>query len=95
MFGCPVESMISQIPQQVLVDPPNAANGYQAKTKPQRKKGSVWTLANKTISSEDVVQYRQDIDKGIFIICFFIIISSKNENIKNIEAVNNNNQAVF
>ena len=56
MFGCEPEVPISQIVQQTLIKPSNTPAGPVVK--PQRKKGAPWTLANTTISSTDVVQYR-------------------------------------
>ena len=55
MFGCVPESPISQIAQTVLTDP-WATSGVTVK--PQRRKAVSWTLANATISSEDVEDYR-------------------------------------
>ena len=54
MFGCEPESPISQIVQAELTDG-IAADGSTI-IKPQRAKGSSWTLANTTVSSEDTVR---------------------------------------
>ena len=56
MFGCEPESPISQIVAAELTDG-IAADGSTI-IKPQRAKGSSWTLANTTVSSEDTVRMR-------------------------------------
>ena len=56
MFGCEPESPISQIVAAELTDG-IAADGSTV-IKPQRAKGSSWTLANTTVSSEDTVMMR-------------------------------------
>ena len=55
MFGCEPESPISQIVQAELTE--TLSDGSTV-TKPQRAKGSSWTLANTTVSSEDTVRMR-------------------------------------
>ena len=52
MFGCEPESPISQIVAAELTE--TLSDGSTV-TKPQRAKGSSWTLANTTVSSEDTV----------------------------------------
>ena len=56
VFGCEPESPISQIVAAELTDG-IAADGSTV-IKPQRAKGSSWTLANTTVSSEDTVMMR-------------------------------------
>ena len=55
MFGCEPESPISQIVQAELTE--TLSDGSTV-TKPQRAKGSSWTLANTTVSSEDTVRMK-------------------------------------
>ena len=55
MFGCEPESPISQIVAAELTE--TLSDGSTV-TKPQRAKGSSWTLANTTVSSEDTVRMR-------------------------------------
>ena len=55
VFGCEPESPISQIVQAELTE--TLSDGSTV-TKPQRAKGSSWTLANTTVSSEDTVRMR-------------------------------------
>eukprot|EP00090_Calanus_glacialis_P002056 TRINITY_DN11545_c0_g1_i1.p1 TRINITY_DN11545_c0_g1~~TRINITY_DN11545_c0_g1_i1.p1 ORF type:complete len:1257 (-),score=209.03 TRINITY_DN11545_c0_g1_i1:263-3970(-) len=64
IYGCTPENPISQIVQSTLTD-----DGVE---KPQRQKGAEYTLPNKTISSEDVVNYRHyavDVDNDIIYMC--------------------------
>ena len=55
MFGCVSDTPISAIVQSHLAD---RALDLTTTSKPQRRKGSVFTVEDKTVSSSDVVNYR-------------------------------------
>ena len=56
MFGCVSDTPISAIVQSHLADKDLAAG--TTTSKPQRRKGSVFTVEDRTVSSTDVVTYR-------------------------------------
>ena len=69
MFGCVSDTPISAIVQSHLAD--KAADGTTT-SKPQRRKGSVYTVEDLTVSSTDPVTYRHysvDQDEDLVYLC--------------------------
>ena len=69
MFGCVSDTPISAIVQSHLAD--KAADGTTT-SKPQRRKGSVYTVEDRTVASTDVTSYRHfsvDVNEDLVYMC--------------------------